>query len=253
MLIDSHTHVYGSEFDADRAAVFERARQAGVDQMAAVGCDLETSRAAVVLAEERADVFATAGIHPHEAKTRTDAVIAELRALARRPKVVAIGEIGLDYHYLHSPKDVQREVFSELLALAHELDKPVVLHTREAWDETFEIVRAASGRPRGVFHCFTGDRAQAERALALGFHISVSGIVTFANANALREVARTVPLDRLMIETDCPYLTPVPFRGQRNEPAHVRVVAEAVARARGIEPAELAAATATNTRQLFRL
>ncbi len=253
-MIDSHTHIDGPEYDADRDAVVARAHAAGVTTMVAVGTDLESSRRAVALAQTVAGVVATIGVHPHESKTLTPETIESLRQLGARPKVVACGETGLDYHYMYSPREAQQQAFRAQIRLARQLDRPLVLHTRDAWDDTFAILAeedaAAVG---GVFHCFTGDRVQAQRALALGFDLSLSGVLTFPKALELREVARTTPLDRLLIETDCPYLTPVPYRGQRNEPAFVARVAEQIATVKEIPVAEVAAATTANTRRRFRL
>jgi TatD DNase family protein len=248
-LIDSHTHLDFPQFDTDREAVIARAREAGLAAILNVGADLPSSRAAVALAEQYDFIYAAVGVHPHDARTVTPAVLDELRALARHPKVVAVGEIGLDYYRDLSPRPVQRQVFADQLALATELALPVVIHSREAYDDVLAALRGWKGA--GVIHSYSAGLERLEEVLALGFFASISGPVTFRRAHRLRAVAAAVPLERLLVETDCPYLTPVPYRGRRNEPAYVRYVAEAVARARGISDEALARATADNARRLF--
>jgi len=255
-LVDSHCHVAEPQFDPDRDAVLARAAAAGVTTLVCVGAtgSVERNAPAVALAgrHDGVDVFTTVGVHPHDASTLDTAALDALAALAMRPGVVGVGETGLDYHYDHSPRAVQREAFVATAALARRLGLPLVVHVRDAHADAADVLRQ-SGVEAGVIHCFTGDRDDARRYLDLGLCISVAGIVTFKNADALREAVRMVPLDRLMVETDAPYLAPVPHRGKRNEPAHVRVVAEAVATIRG-EPADrVATATAANARRLFRL
>lgn len=256
LLVDSHCHVAEPEFDADRDAVLARAAAAGVGTIVCVGATgpAVANAPAVALAGRRTpvDVFATVGVHPHHASSADDEAFALLERLAREPRVVGIGETGLDFHYNFSPPAAQRAAFARTIALARRLDLPLVVHVREAHTEAAAILRG-EGAARGVIHCFTGDADDARRYLDLGFHVSVAGIVTFRNADALRDAVRTVPSDRLLLETDAPYLAPVPHRGHRNEPAWVRDVAEAVARVRG-EPFEAtASATATNARCLFGL
>jgi len=248
-LIDSHAHLDFPQFDTDREAVIARAREAGLAAILNVGADLPSSRAAVALAEQYDFIYAAVGVHPHDARTVTPAVLDELRALARHPKVVAVGEIGLDYYRDLSPRPVQRQVFADQLALATELALPVVIHSREAYDDVLAALRGWQGA--GVIHSYSAGLERLEEVLALGFFASISGPVTFRRAHRLRAVAAAVPLERLLVETDCPYLTPVPYRGRRNEPAYVRYVAEAVARARGISDEALARATADNARRLF--
>lgn len=261
MLTDSHTHLDFPQFDADREAVIERAREAGLVAIVNVGTSLSSSRAAVTLAERYDFIYAAVGIHPHDAKTVTPEVLAELRTLARHPKVVAVGEIGLDYYRDLSPRDVQRRVFADQLALAAELALPVVIHSREAHDDVLAALRGWSGLPpgggteggTGVLHSYSAGPERLEEVLGLGFSIGISGPVTFPKANRLRAVAAAVPLERLLVETDCPYLTPQPYRGRRNEPAYVRYVVEAVASARRM-PAEAVARAATdNARRLFSI
>lgn len=258
MLIDTHTHLDDARYDGDREAMIARARESGIETFVTIGCDLETSRAAVAMAERYPFVYATVGVHPHEVKRIEDGWYDELRRLAAHAKVRAFGEIGLDYHYNNSPPEEQRTRFREQVNLAHELRLPLVIHTREAQEDTIAILREENARDiGGVFHCFTGDAWLAKDALDLGFHLSFSGVITFQNATMLREVARTVPMDRILIETDCPYLTPVPHRGKRNEPAYVRLVAEKLAEVKSqIEPMDfetIAHASSANARRLFKL
>jgi TatD DNase family protein len=257
-LVDSHAHVAEPEFDADRTAAFARAAADGVAAVVCIGASgaFDSNAAAVALVGRREGVavYAAVGIHPHNADTADDASFAALEALAARPGVVALGETGLDFHYENSPRTVQRAAFARHVALARRLDLPLVIHVREAHAEAAALLGAEPlGPAGGVIHCFTGDRNDARRYLDLGLHVSVAGIVTFKNADALRDAVRFVPPDRLLVETDAPFLAPVPHRGKRNEPARVRVVAEAVARTRGEPFAAVAASTTANARGLFRL
>ncbi len=257
-LIDSHAHVDAPQFDGDRAAVLERARAAGLEAIILVGAagDLATAQRTVELAESAPDLYATVGVHPHEACKRDDSWWPALCELARRDSVVAVGESGLDYHYDLSPRAVQQQCFAEHIALAHRVGKPLICHIREAHDDARRLLTEAGTPPAGgVIHCFTGTPKDAARYVDMGFHISFSGIVTFKGASAapVREAARAVPLHRILVETDCPYLAPVPMRGKRNEPAYVVHTAAAVAAERGIPLAELAEATVANTRSLFAL
>ncbi|HHS98582.1 MAG TPA: TatD family deoxyribonuclease [Chloroflexi bacterium] len=249
-LVDSHAHLDFPQFDADREVVIERAREAGLVAILNVGTDLASSRAAGALADRYDFIYAAVGVHPHDAKTVTPAVLEDLRELARHPKVVAIGEIGLDYYRDLSPRPVQRRVFAQQLALAAELGLPVVVHSREAHDDVLAALQDWQGGG-GVLHSYSGGPERLEEVMALGFSIGLSGPVTFRKAHRLRAVAAAAPLDRLLVETDCPYLTPVPYRGRRNEPAYVRYVAEAVARARGVSVEDVARATTENARRLF--
>ncbi len=252
MLIDSHCHLDDPSFDADRPQVLERARHAGITLALAIGSgngppDLEV---AVRLADAVFWIYATAGIHPHEARKADDAAFQKLEELCLHPKVLAVGEIGLDYHYDHSPREVQREVFTTQLELARRAGKPIVIHTREAWRDTVQLLRA-HWQGSGIMHCFTGDYAQAVEALDLGFLISFGGILTFPRAEGLRDVAARVPLDRILVETDAPYLAPVPYRGQRNEPAFVIETLRMLAKVQGISEQAAAEATAANFLRLF--
>lgn len=260
MLVDSHAHLDFPQFDADRQAVVERAVAAGVGLVVNVGADLASSERAVALATEYEPVYAAVGVHPHDAKTLDGVALSRLRQLAQRPKVVAVGEIGLDYYRNLSPRDQQRRAFQAQLAWAANLGKPVIIHDRDAHDDALRMLAdwaaglkssALAGR-LGVLHTFSGDLAMAERAIALGFYISVSGPVTYRNARELPDIVRVLPLNRLLLETDCPYLAPDPHRGKRNEPAYVRLVAERVAELRGLAWAELARATTANTYKLFQ-
>jgi TatD DNase family protein len=255
--VDSHCHIDGAEYDADRDDVISRARDAGVGTMLNVGTGDPHSGAferAVELAEKHTDIYAAVGVHPHDAKLfdgRAEQRLLDLAKQSRR--VIAWGEIGLDYHYDHSPRDVQREVFERQLRLARSLNLPVIIHSREADDDTIAILREElTGYERGgVLHCFGGSLEMATSAIALGFFISFAGNLTFKKAADLREIARQLPLDRLLIETDCPYLTPVPFRGKRNEPARVVETARRLAKLHGQELGEIERVTSENFEKLF--
>lgn len=255
MFIDTHTHLDDARYQDDRDAVLARAREAGVEALVTIGCDLSSSQAAVALAERYDSVYAAIGIHPHEVRHIANGWYDELRRLAQHKKIVAYGEIGLDYHYQHSPPQEQQERFREQIQLARELKLPIIVHTREAQDDTISILREEQAREvGGVLHCFSGDAWLAKAALDLGFYLSFSGIVTFRNAATLREIAKTVPLDRLLIETDCPYLTPVPHRGKRNEPAHVVLIAQHLSALHGtLSPAEIGTYTTENAKRLFKI
>ncbi|HET91900.1 MAG TPA: TatD family deoxyribonuclease [Chloroflexi bacterium] len=248
-LIDSHAHLDFGQFDGDREAVIARARRAGLVAIVNVGADLASSRAAVALAEGYDFIYATVGVHPHDARTVTPDVLENLRALARHPTVVAVGEIGLDYYRDLSPRPVQRRAFREQLGLASELGLPVVIHSRDAHDDVLAILEAWEGN--GVLHSYSAGLDLLDRVMRFGFYVGLSGPVTFPKADGLRAVAGAVPLDRLLVETDCPYLTPTPHRGERNEPAYVRYVVETVARSRWMEAEQVASATSDNARRLF--
>jgi len=246
--VDSHCHVQWVAGGAD--AALERARDAGVCGFVVVGTDAASSNEAVEIAARHSDVRATVGLHPHEASSlRHEWPM--LRELAWAPGVVAIGETGFDFYYDHSPRDEQEEAFRRQIRLAHELDRALVIHSREAWDDTFRVLAEEQAPPRTVFHCFTGGPAEAERALELGACLSFSGIVSFENADDVRAAAARCPLDRLLVETDAPYLAPAPHRGKENEPAFVGLVGEALAAAVGRPPEEIAAATAATTARML--
>ncbi len=248
MWVDSHCHLPADPAEAD--LVLDRARDGGVEWVVCVGTDLETSRAAIALAERHDDVHATVGLHPHDA-SHLEAEWAALVELARHPRVVAIGEAGFDLHYLHSPFAEQETAFRNQIRLAHETGRALVIHSREAWDDTFRVLAEEGAPPRTVFHCFTGGAEEARRALDLGTYLSFSGIVTFKTADDVRAAAALAPLERVLVETDSPYLAPVPHRGSANEPALVALVGAGVAAARGQEPAEIAAATRATAAAVF--
>ena len=286
MLIETHAHLDYPDFAPDFAEVVRRATEAGVTRIITIGTSLESSRRAVALAEKNSNVFAVIGVHPTYVEESGEDVITPLRELAANPRVVAIGETGLDYHSLPSLelakerkdtqllvkalqtsteqqleaeihdgayKSKQASLFEQQLDLAVELGLNVVIHQRDAWEDTLEILRPYTGKVRGVFHCFGGSFAQANEVLALDHLVSFTGIVTFKNGANVREVAAQVPLWKFMVETDCPYLAPVPFRGKRCEPAHTRIVAETIAATRGISLKEVAEATSETAEKFFRL
>lgn len=250
-LIDSHAHVDFPQFDDDRDAVIQRAQETGLVALVNIGTNLGTSRASVALAERYDFIYATVGIHPHDAEMTTAEALKNLRVLAQHPRVVAIGEIGLDYYRDYSPRPAQRQALYDQLVLASELDLPVVIHSRDAHDDVLRVLGDWEGT--GVLHTYAAGPKRLNQVIDMGFFIGISGPVTYSNADPLRGVARAVPLDRLLIETDCPYLTPEPHRGKRNEPAYVRFVAEAIAQARGDSVQRIADATTENARRLFGL
>ena|SRR5579871_5826456 len=257
MLIDSHCHLDNEQFNPDRDAVIERALDAGVDHMMVIGTgegppDLE---AGTRLADRYAPLYATVGVHPHDADKATAETYHQLATLVRHPKVLAVGEMGLDYHYDHSPRDVQRAVFIEQMGIAREAGKPIVIHTREAWDDTLALLEAHWARPlgtaaRGIMHCFSGGPHEAEQALALGFYLSFGGIITFPKSLDIQEAARCTPVDRILIETDAPFLAPVPKRGKRNEPSFMLETARKLAAIRGETVEAIGEATSANFRRL---
>ncbi|MSN25854.1 MAG: YchF/TatD family DNA exonuclease [Geobacter sp.] len=251
VLIDSHAHIYYRDYAADFEEMLARASDAGVAAMLVVGTDLESSRESVELAEKYPQLYASVGIHPHDAGRVTEKCYDVIRELAQAsPKVVAIGEIGLDFYRDRSPRDVQEVVFQRFLQMASELEMPVIIHDRDAHDRVMTILQEKKVR-RGVLHCFSGDAAMAAQAIAMGFYISIPGTITYSSNEALREVVRAVSIDRMLVETDCPYLTPVPFRGKRNEPAYVRIAAEKVAEVKGLTLDDVARITTKNVRDLF--
>ncbi len=283
MLIETHAHLDYPDFANDLDDVIRRATEAGVTRIITIGTSVKSSRRAVDLAEKYRNVFAVIGVHPTYVAEAGDDVIASLRELAKSPRVVAFGETGLDYHHLPSVqarkqksvqvfnalqseteeqleatiedgayKSKQAALFEEQLDLAVEFGFNVVIHQRDAWDDTFELMRPYAGKMRGVFHCFGGTLDQANEVFELGHLVSFTGIVTFKNGKQVRDVAAQVPLGKFMVETDCPYLAPVPFRGKRSEPAHTRIVAETIAAARGISLEEVAEATTETAEKFFR-
>ncbi len=243
---DNHCHL---PTDGSAPEVVAAARAAGVERLVQVGVDVASSVAGLDLAAGLDGVWATAGVHPHEARHGLDG----LAELAARPDCVAVGECGLDFHYDHSPRDEQRDVFAAQIALAHETGKALVIHTREAWAETFDVLDAEGMPERTVFHCFTGGPDEARAGLDRGAHLSFSGIVTFKSATDLRAAAAITPLDRLLVETDSPYLAPEPHRGRRNQPAHVTVVGARVAEVLGVDVDEVARATWENAERFYGL
>jgi len=251
---DSHAHLTMEPFDGDRDLVIARALEAGVRHLITVSSYIGDAARCADLAARHPALHFTAGVHPHEAKGWSDAVARDVLEAAGRPRAVAIGEIGLDYHYDHSPRPTQREVFRRQIAMARELRRPIVIHTREAWDDTLEILGQERARDiGGVFHCFSGGVDEARLCLDLGFYLSFAGPVTFKNAGPITEAAIYAPIDRLLTETDAPFLTPHPHRGRRNEPSHVLLVAARIAALRGVSPEAIGEAATANLRAVFRL
>lgn len=258
MLIDTHTHLNDPEFDGDRPEVIQRALDAGVKKMVLVGTDLPSSERAVALAEQYPFLFATVGVHPHESKGWNEPLSDAIERLARTPKVVGIGECGLDFYYNHSPRESQRHAFVEQIRLAKRCALPLVVHTRDAWAETFELLEKEKVKDHAadigaVFHCFTGNKEIVQQALRFGFYISFSGIMTFPKALSLQESAALTDLTKILIETDAPYLAPQGFRGKRNEPAYVRAVAEKLAELHFLSLEEISNITSRNAIRLFKL
>lgn len=244
-MIDSHCHLDDPAFAADLEAVLDRARASGIHTMMSIDVPAE-------FLDRYPELLGTAGVHPHQAGQATDQTISQLRDRCRHPRIVGIGEIGLDYHYDFAPRDVQRRVFVEHLQLAQELSMPIVIHTREAWDDTFAVL-ADHWTGQGIMHCFSGGIREAERCVEMGFHLAFGGVITFPKAAEIREAAKWCPADRLLLETDCPYLAPVPMRGKRNEPALMAHTAAALAALRETSQEELDRQTTANFRRLFAL
>ena len=255
-LVDSHAHIQGKEYAGEVEAVIARAGAAGIDKIIAVGGagELSSNHDAVALADSYENVYATVGMHPHDAKDVGPEDLKSLRELTVHPKVVAVGETGLDYYYSHSPHGVQRRVFAEFIHLARQTRLPLVVHERDAAQDAAQLLRSeGNGDLRGVIHCFTGNYDAACAYLDLGFYLSFTGIITFKNAEPLRDVARQLPLEKILIETDSPYLTPMPHRGKRNEPAYVRLVAETLAIVKSVSLEEIGQITSGNVRDLFNI
>jgi TatD DNase family protein len=255
-MIDSHCHLDFGEYASDRGEVLARARAAGVTAFVCIGSGSDTgsARQAVALAAAEGDVFAAVGVHPHDVARMTEADWSELESLARAPRVVGIGETGLDYYYDHSPRDTQQAAYERFVALARAARRPVISHVRDAHEDAARILRdAGAADVGGVIHCFTGGVAEARAYLDLGHHLSFSGILTFKNAQPIREAAAFAPLERVLIETDAPFLAPIPHRGRRNEPAFIVETLRVLAEVRGAPVADVEAATAENTRRLFGL
>ena len=252
-LFDSHCHLDDEKFNEDRAETIARLREGGVERCVCVGSDLPSSRRCVALAEQYPFIYAAAGVHPHEAKDAPADYLDQLKTLLAHPKVMALGEIGLDYYYDLSPQDVQKRVVQEQLDLACDTDMPVIFHIRDAHGDMFDILRSRSRLPAGVIHCCSASAEMVREYLKMGFYISFAGPITFKNAAGPVSASQTVPLDRLLIETDSPYLAPVPLRGRRNEPANVRYVLEKQAEIHGVPPEELAEITFRNACALYRI
>ncbi len=244
---DSHCHVHDERMPGGTTAAIQHARSNRVIGMITVGCDRATSLAAIAVAADHADVWATVGLHPHDAIQG----VATIADLLDQPRVVAVGEAGLDYFYEHSPRDVQRQAFAEQIQLAHQLDLPLIIHSRDAWEDTFDVLAAEGTPERTVFHCFTGGAEEASRCLEIGAFVSFSGIVTFKTATDVQAAALLVPLDRMLVETDAPYLAPVPYRGKPNQPAYVTSTAQFIADLRGIPIGMMATATTDNAAAAF--
>jgi TatD DNase family protein len=253
MLIDSHAHLDMEEFEGDLPEVLARALESGVSEIISIGIDLPSSAKALELARKHDFVYSTVGYHPHNAKEADAKVLRDLADLALDPKVVAWGEIGLDFFRRHSPPQSQIEAFERQLDMARDLGLPVIVHDREAHEQLSEILRKKGPPLTGVIHCFSGDYALARFFMDMGFYISIPGTVTYKKAALVQEVAARIPLERLLVETDAPYLAPVPHRGKRNEPAFVKYTAQEIARLRGMDYQELARATSENARTLFKL
>ena len=255
MIIDTHAHLDMDQYDADRDDVIQRARDNGVDYILNIGCDVESSARSLELAERFDFIYATAGIHPHDVKSINGTTYADLKQLLAHPKMVAVGEIGLDYFKNYSPQELQREHLIKQVELAKELGKPIIVHCRDANEDMISILSefySINDKARsGIFHCFSGDQKLADKALEMGFYISFSGSVTFKKSDALRAVAKTIPADRLFVETDCPFLAPVPKRGKRNEPAFVHHTAELVAEVRGLRVEDVQRTSELNFFELF--
>ena len=255
-MLDSHCHVYPTTYGDEVDEVLARARAAGVSPMVVIGAggSMDLCRAALEVAERHEDVYATAGIHPHEASAWTPDLAVELAAICEHPKVVAVGEMGLDYHYDYSPREVQNATFRAQVEVARAVGKPIVIHNRESDEDCIRVfTEARLEEVGGVVHCFTSSWALAKAALDRGFYIGFTGIVSFKNAEGVRDVLRKTPRDRIVIETDSPYLAPIPHRGRKNEPAFVRHVGEAVARALDLSVEEVDAMTTANAKRLYRL
>ncbi|MDF2568575.1 MAG: ycfH [Sporomusa sp.] len=251
MLFDSHAHIDDKRFEEDREEVIVRAAEAGLVGIINAGACMESSARSVALAQTHNIIYAAVGIHPHDADKAKDTDYGQLADWHSHPKVVAIGEIGLDYYYDLSPREVQKQVFIRQIDVARQLNKPIIIHDRDAHGDVLAIVKKEAKGMTGVFHCFSGSLEMAKEVIKLGFYVSFAGPVTYAKDGKLKTVAANVPLEYLLVETDCPYLTPHPFRGRRNEPAHVKFTAEEVARVRGMEFEVLAQAATVNTKRLF--
>lgn len=252
MLFDTHCHLYDAAYDADRPAVLERARASGVGRMLCPATDRQSSEVCVELARHYDGIYAAVGIHPQEAGRVQPGDIEAIRRMAEQePSVVAIGEVGLDYHYDTPARDMQKEIFIEMIGLARDLDLPIDIHDREAHGDTMEILRQYGKGLRGVFHCYSGSLEMTTELIRMGFYFGFTGTVVFPNSKRAKQVASRIPMERILIETDSPYLTPPPYRGRRNEPAYVRYVAEEIARLRGLDVEYVTSQTTANGLQVF--
>jgi len=250
--IDSHAHYNNKQFNPDRSNLLKALPEKGVELIINVGYDLPSSRASIKLAEEYPHVYASVGVHPHDAKSLTDKGLEILKNLCKHEKVIALGETGLDFYHNFSPADVQRKWFAHQLELAHEIDMPVIIHSRDANDEVFAIIEKSSVR-QGVIHSFSGDATLAAAYVEMGFYIGISGVVTFDKATTLKQAVATIPLERILMETDAPYLTPVPYRGKRNESPYLVYVAREIAEIKGTSPEEVCRQTSENVKKLFKI
>lgn len=251
-LIDSHAHLDSGQFDRDRRETVERAVENGISHILSIGCDIESSRKNITIAEDYEQVYAAVGVHPHDAGEINPESLEQLKDMLQHPKVVALGEIGLDYYRNRSPREVQIKAFRQQLRLALEVNKPIIVHDREAHDDVMPILAEEdAARVGGVLHCFSGDKAMAKQCLDMGFYLSFPGPVTYPKNESTRDVVRAVPIERLLVETDCPYLSPQPFRGKRNEPAYVRFTAEKIAEIKNLSIDDIARITSRNCKTLF--
>lgn len=250
MYFESHAHYDDGRFDKDREEILNLLPSCGIDYVINVGCDMESSRKSIEMAEKYDYVYAAVGVHPHDAENMKESDLDELRQMSSHKKVVAIGEIGLDYYYDNSPRDVQRYWFKRQLELVKEVNKPVIIHSREASKETFDIIKE-SGVRKGVIHCYSGSAQMAKDYINMGFYIGIGGVITFSNAKKLVEVAETIQLEQILIETDSPYLSPIPNRGKRNDSRNLQFVVEKLAKIKDLTPEKVANITKLNTKQLF--
>jgi TatD DNase family protein len=254
MFFDTHAHLDDPRFRDDQAQVAQNARDAGLELIVNIGCGLDSIRSTLRLTERYDWIYGTAGVHPHDAKTMDEELYFTLKDLAKNPKILAVGEIGLDFHYDHSPRDVQEQVFRLQIGMARELGLPLVIHDREAHQTTLEILdETRAWDLGGIIHCYSGSWQMARQIIKKGYYIAVGGVLTFPSAARLKEVVREIPMDKLLIETDCPYLAPAPYRGKRNEPAYMVKTAEAVAELRGLPLEEVGRITTENGRKAYRI
>jgi TatD DNase family protein len=254
MFFDTHAHLDDPRFKPDQAQVAQNAKDAGLELIVNIGCGLDSIRDTIRLTEQYDWIYGTAGVHPHEAKLMDEEVYFAMKDLAKNPKIVAIGEIGLDFHYDHSPRDVQAQVFRLQIGMARELGLPITIHDREAHQLTLEILDETHAWDLGgIIHCYSGSWQMARQIIKKGYYIAVGGVLTFPNAARIKEVVREIPMDKLLIETDCPYLAPAPYRGKRNEPAYVVRTAEAIAEIKGLPLEEVGRITTENGRKAYRI